>query len=216
MAGTSIGHLIFTLTSSLIVLCSAQEDCCPPLWTQFQGNCYRFVGTPRSWSKAEQQCVQLAGSAGKDGHLVSVHSNEENEFVNQLWKTSLTPVEATNAWVEPSNAIWLGLSDQVNEGEFLWSDESATFFASWRQGEPSGDPEESCGHMWTFGKEDTSWNDARCDIKLPFVCKLDMNSSVIQSMGKWCISSSDSKPCAKNCKKVAKSKCSFCRICQTT
>lgn len=172
---------------SLSLQTTLASECCPSLWTQFGEECYRFIGNPQIWSVAEHQCANLASAVGKEGHLVSIHTTEENDFVHRLWKSSLTPSETGGEPVTRSNSLWLGITDQGNNGVFIWSDRSNTSFTFWRENEPNGGLEEDCGHMWTYGSVDSNWNDARCDIRLPFVCKLDPTSTVVRVQQGKCV-----------------------------
>ncbi|WAR01297.1 CL17A-like protein [Mya arenaria] len=50
---------------------------------------------------------------------------------------------------------WIGLTDKVVDGEWLWGDGSETTFTDWHTNEPNGDGE--CGHLH-YGA-DYAWND---------------------------------------------------------
>lgn len=51
----------------------------------------RYTGTPAmNWDDAEKNCVQ------NGAHLVSIHSEEENKFVLDLWRKS----RDENTWFE--------------------------------------------------------------------------------------------------------------------
>ena len=68
---------------------------CPTNWQEFEGHCYilqRFL----PWSSAEASCVSLGG------HLASVHSSAENNFLYYLLEFS-------------SSVVWLGASDRNQE-----------------------------------------------------------------------------------------------------
>ena len=83
-------------------------------------NCYKFFNDKKNWHEAEAHCVALGG------HLVSVHSQEENRFVHDL---------------RPANKIgsigtWMGGSDTV-ENKWVWSDGTSFDFTFWDKGEPN-------------------------------------------------------------------------------
>ena len=59
---------------------------CKKGWTLYQGMCY-IVGNKTSydyltWQDAEKKCQNL----GNNGHLVSIHSQDEEQFVKFLIK----------------------------------------------------------------------------------------------------------------------------------
>jgi len=51
------------------------EELCPEGWHQFQGNCYYYSQDELNWEDAAATCNEL------DSHLVSVHTQEENDFI---------------------------------------------------------------------------------------------------------------------------------------
>merc|ERR1712106_510029 len=48
---------------------------CPSGWTEFGSNCYKLYYNQLNWEEAENYCK------GQGGHLASVHSAEENNFL---------------------------------------------------------------------------------------------------------------------------------------
>jgi hypothetical protein len=74
---------------------------CPPGWEEFETHCYWFSGNSTlSWPNADADCIQ------RGGHLASVHSKAEQEFIFSI------------------SAIytWLGASDIVLEvGHFSYT-----------------------------------------------------------------------------------------------
>jgi len=89
------------------------EISCPTGWEKFEGRCYLFPGTTYgSWDSAETICV------GKGGHLASVHSYAEMDFI---WNLSLSS----------TGPIWLGGSDYSSEVKsriFTEVDQPAVYF----------------------------------------------------------------------------------------
>ncbi|KAM6471682.1 macrophage mannose receptor 1-like isoform 2-T2 [Liasis olivaceus] len=70
-------------------------------WTFFQGSYYFFSYSPGSWEVANQSCTSMGF------HLVMINSIEEKGHVTTIMKT-------------PS--CWIGLTDQVLEGDWKWVD----------------------------------------------------------------------------------------------
>ena len=97
------------------------------------------------------------------GHLVSVHSQEEQKFVGDL---------------RPANkpVMWMGGSDTV-EKLWVWSDGTTFEFTFWDRGEPNNELEEDCltmrGNKWNG-----EWNDKSCDNKFMFFCKTRVWSTI--------------------------------------
>ena len=135
---------------------------CPPFWTRFGKFCYRFFGPPKSWQKAEDHCREFF-THNSQGHLASIHSPEENDFLLQLWKTSLVPHDEYLG-----HFVWLGFNDRAAEGTFSWSDGTRFAYKAWREGQPDNvDENQNCGCFWEF-----AWDDFFCDQTLPYLCRL--------------------------------------------
>ncbi|XP_071790537.1 echinoidin-like [Asterias amurensis] len=140
---------------------------CPPLWTEYRNNCYRFMGHEMSWTDAENHCRQFFTISGQ-GHLASVHSSDESGFLVQYSKSSLISALGKQ--------VWLGMSDQSNEGTFSWSDGTAFDYEEWLPGQPdNAGSNEDCGELWFVGElEGTGWNDRPCSDHQSHVCKMPM------------------------------------------
>ncbi|EPQ06940.1 Low affinity immunoglobulin epsilon Fc receptor [Myotis brandtii] len=129
---------------------------CPEKWVGFQRKCYYFGEGAKRWIQARNTC------RGLRGRLVSIHSQEEQDFL------------ATHSNKKGS---WIGLRDLHTEGEFVWMDESPLDYrlkavgpfppdanlslcsSNWRPGEPNnGGQGEDCVMLLGSGQ----WNDAFC------------------------------------------------------
>ena len=124
------------------------------------GHQYQVIYTRMSWHAAGEYCQ------GIDAHLVTISSIEENQFVYDLQPYS-----------------WLGATDELCEGTWLWVTGEPWDFEYWAPGEPNNCcPEENCGgsgctpeHYLTFwgAPYSSMWNDVP-DGRKPFVCEKDV------------------------------------------
>ena len=136
------------------------------------GSCYKVFTAPETWSNAQVNCKSLGAQ------LVKVESAEENDFVT---KTFLTASAVT---------YWIGLTDQVKEGEWIWTDGSPLGnYTNWGGNNPNnryGD--QHCGHIYkgsfelffqkgqylwsyTFSGYTGVWNDLECYAELGYICE---------------------------------------------
>ncbi|XP_022111143.1 alpha-N-acetylgalactosamine-specific lectin-like [Acanthaster planci] len=139
---------------------------CPPFWTRYGDNCYRFFGLPKKWQSAEDHCQEFFTRSGQ-GHLASIHSSGEDSFLLQLWKTSLVPQTG-----ELGKFVWLGGNDLAEEGTFVWSDGTNMTYQGWRDGQPDNKSvNQHCGCFWEF-----AWDDFGCHFPLPYLCKMPINA----------------------------------------
>ncbi len=111
---------------------------------------YLPVALSRTWQEAKVACE------ARQGHLVTITDQEENEFVFSLvlqlgWET-----------------IWLGLTDEVNEGRWLWVTGEEDFFRNWDFGEPNDAfPGEDYAYMQGGGL----WNDIYPNEIFYYICE---------------------------------------------
>ncbi|CAJ0949739.1 unnamed protein product, partial [Mesorhabditis belari] len=81
---------------------------------------YKVIEQGMSFDKAEAHC------ASRRSHLVSIHSQEEHDFV---WTLAGT--------VDSSRSYQIGMKRDPNEGNtFEWTDGSSVDFTNWAVGEP--------------------------------------------------------------------------------
>jgi len=72
---------------------------CPGEWVQFEGYCYLVVNNTAVWDQAEKNCIS------KGGHLASIHSDSENNFIQSL---------------HSSTSMWIGGTVETNEVGFTY------------------------------------------------------------------------------------------------
>ena len=101
------------------------------------------------WTEAEIHCQ------GEGGHLASVHSAEENNFLSGL---------------DP-NELWLGGTDSTSEGTWTWSDGTILSFTGWKSGQPDDmGGNQDC--LYTNNHGAGAWDDLSCTIELKLICKI--------------------------------------------
>ena len=106
---------------------------------------YRSTGNA-FWTDARQACANMGG------YLVTVTSAAENNFLFGLW---------------PSG--WIGLTDEVVEGQWRWVTGEPYSYSSWNPGEPNNAGNEDYVQFVGGGR----WNDLPNGIALPYVIEFD-------------------------------------------
>lgn len=106
---------------------------------------YRSTGSA-FWTIARQNCVSMGG------YLVTITSAAENSFIFNLW---------------PSG--WIGLTDEVNEGQWRWVTGETYSYSSWNPGEPNNAGNEDYVQFVGSGR----WNDLPNNVSLPYVLEFD-------------------------------------------
>lgn len=112
---------------------------------------YLPIALSRTWQEAKVDCE------ARQGHLVTITDQEENEFVYSLvlqlgWET-----------------IWLGFTDEINEGRWLWVTGEESLYRNWDFGEPNNAffPGEDYAHMHGGGL----WNDIGPYTTFYYICE---------------------------------------------
>lgn len=106
------------------------------------GHYYKLCGKNQSdrlsWTEAKRACEEMGG------HLVTITSQEENDFVRSLHQGG-------------STQAWIGLSELDETGVWKWVTGEPTLYWGWASGEPShGNNEEHCVSWY----RNHGWNDA--------------------------------------------------------
>lgn len=144
---------------------------CQSDWAYFAktDSCYRrFLWA--NFDNAEEVCVS------NGGHLTSIHSLEENTFINEI-------AESGNDYGDGSDLTWIGLT-QANYPtikDWTWTDGTAFDYMNWGPSQPDDyKGVEHCGQLHSdyMGKDpskDSSyrhWNDIQCTTNMrAYVCK---------------------------------------------
>ncbi|XP_078541764.1 lectin-like [Lissotriton helveticus] len=149
------------VVGKIILLCAmfsygAGQASFPGEWSARSSVYYKYIPTKKTWVEAEIYCQSLTPGA----HLASVHSLEENHFIQELIYDS----------VIGDPYVWIGASDLYKDRTFMWTDGSQFNFQAWYNNEPDNKGgREPCVH---FNYERPGkWNDVKCDTTWAFVCK---------------------------------------------
>jgi hypothetical protein len=111
----------------------------------YNGHSYYRSTSSMTWTAARQACINMGG------HLVTVTTPAENNFIFSLW---------------PSG--WIGLTDEVNEGQWRWVTGEPYSWSNWNIGEPNNAGNEDYVQFVSNGK----WNDLP-NTSLPYVLEFD-------------------------------------------
>ena len=85
----------------------------------FRGHSYLIVHESMSWAEANRHARSLGG------HLVTINDEEEHLFVAELARS--------HRFVH----LFIGLSDEADEGHFVWANGEPLVYTNWNSGEPN-------------------------------------------------------------------------------
>ncbi|XP_030177457.1 C-type lectin domain family 4 member E isoform X2 [Lynx canadensis] len=167
--GTEKGHfssqrLLWTVAGVCILLLSvcfitrcvgSVKNCCPLSWIHFQSSCYLFSTNTMSWASSVKNCSNMGA------HLVVINTQEEQEFL---------------FYAKPKRReFYIGLTDQVIEGQWQWVDgtpftEALSF---WDEGEPNNlVTVEDCATIRDSSNPRKNWNDVPCFFNVFRICEM--------------------------------------------
>jgi hypothetical protein len=147
------------------------EDCAmlpDAVVSDLDGHCYRINHENLSFSDAQSACHQAGG------HLVSVGSSDENEWVAALH----------------DGEHWLGATDGRADtapgvGPYDWVNGEAWAYSDWEDGQPNAyetdcpddDDEADCFEHCAFQTDEGDWKDRSCWHTIVSICEWDVGKS---------------------------------------
>ncbi|CAJ0922806.1 unnamed protein product, partial [Mesorhabditis belari] len=125
---------------------------------------WSYLAKTASWYKVIDQKMTFdeveAYCADQMGHLVCIHSREENDFVRKLAKT-----------VGSYSSFWIGLKRNPNKRDALeWTDGSSMDFINWHRGQPDSDTHAA---LWN---DDGKWRLYPRTYQFGLICKRSSQS----------------------------------------
>jgi Bacterial Ig domain/Lectin C-type domain/FG-GAP-like repeat len=123
---------------------------------------FYLVNPTATWENA-QKAAQVLG-----GNLVTVNDAAEEQWLKTTFGTS--------------EAFWIGLTDKVTEGQFVWANGETTTYRNWAPGEPNNSNNEDYISM-NFGTN-RQWNDANSTISLSGIVEISALGSALTARAK--------------------------------
>ncbi|XP_078695572.1 perlucin-like protein [Branchiostoma floridae x Branchiostoma belcheri] len=132
--------------------CCNKTLVCPGGYVQFLDRCYKSYGDKKNFTDAKSAC-QAAG-----GHLAMPKDKPTNDFLLK------------QAPLQSGLTIWLGLTDKVTEGTWVWEDGTPLgSWNNWGQGQPAHSyPDLDCAQMAPM----MQWFSNFCSFQAYYMCEL--------------------------------------------
>ncbi|XP_058850007.1 C-type lectin domain family 4 member E-like isoform X3 [Acipenser ruthenus] len=151
---------------------------CPQNWELFNGKCYYFSTDRMNWTSSRDNCTSLGG------HLVIIESDGEQRSL-----TDKALIITQEAYRYEEKSYWIGLTDAVTEGTWLWVDGTplignvkAKFWATrsilllnygkepddYKGEDPSG---EDCAQLQPQRNSYETWFDSSCKNQYKRICE---------------------------------------------
>ncbi|XP_033632809.1 echinoidin-like [Asterias rubens] len=154
--------ILVALLQSHFLIVSPCMSCISP-WTSFGNHCYLIVADKKTFNEAEQYCQSLSRH-GRPSHLASIMSQEENDFLVLLIRSTFNQVDTKS---------WFGYHNDRFNASSTWQFIDGNLFmgyTNWRSDSPSGD-----GYCAELVQTATTgfWNDLPCtENNKNSVCKI--------------------------------------------
>lgn len=152
----------------------------------YSGHSYELITTAKTWTEAK------AAAETSQGYLAMIESQAENQaIVNALSAMNLSLPTADDGG--GAAYVWLGASDRVTEGNWLWVNDShvSSGYQNWGKGGLGTEPDDFGGAQDSLalgmGKwpaptggigELGQWNDINSDNKLYYLVEKNSTSTV--------------------------------------
>ena len=128
----------------------------------YNGKLY-LLSNEGTWTQAQAQAVSLGGN------LVTVNNEAENQFLVDTFG---------------SEALWIGLTDEVVEGQFKWANGEAFTYNNWDPGQPDDNVGAQDYALINYDLGDIgTWDDAGNDANLRGIIEIYSNDTIIGSTG---------------------------------
>jgi|GEM_PF-5973066 len=135
----------------------------PSSAVEFNGHYYQYYATENAetWEEASAFCKGLGG------HLATISSKDENDFLYNYMK-------AQNV-----ESAYFGLTDKDNEGTWVWDNGETSTYRNWHSGEPNSENSNEDYAMFYYKYSDGLWNDGdftgagTVGGKAGFICEWD-------------------------------------------
>ncbi len=147
--------LAFALIAAVLTLagCGQEPAGLPVEAAAFGGHHYQVFEMEMSWHGARDYCRDLGG------HLATIGSEQEQRFIAQL---------------ADGRYLYLGATDEDEEGTWVWIDGTAFDYTSWFGGQPNNWSDED--YLATY--DDGDWVDVHAEgegfwMPIGFICEWD-------------------------------------------
>lgn len=113
----------------------------------FEGHTYLLTPSAMNWMQAESLAMTMGG------HLTAVNTQQEQAFLSSTFCGTPFP-------------FWIGFTDQLQEGIWVWTTGEPVSYTNWHPGEPNNDAGlgDWAAMNWHFARGDGpqfqgNWND---------------------------------------------------------
>jgi len=118
---------------------------------------YQFFGAGQLYYPGAVEFAAAQTYEDQKGRLLTLQCREQEDQL-AAWIMKYTMETAEDERKEPK--AWLGLTDQLNEGQFIWSESGEDVsYSHWNGGEPNNAGGDEDCVTWSAAN---GWNDAAC------------------------------------------------------
>ncbi len=142
IAGVAVLGMVGVATTAVFLTADEDKNSIPEGAGYFDGHYYYVYDfDDYEWNEAKEYCESLGG------HLATITSEEENEYVYQYMKDS------------DYKSAYIGLTDSENEGEWKWVTGEEVEYTNWSAKEPNSENKNEDYAMFYYKFKTGVWND---------------------------------------------------------
>jgi hypothetical protein len=149
------------------------------------GHYYELVESKVSWYAARDQAALMSYN-GVQGHLATITSSQEENFVTGQWPCiGYDDPTSHGACSNVEAHVWFGGTDEGTEGSWRWITGEPWGYTDWASGEPNNNGgNENC---IAYRDEDGGyWNDENCNDSRWYLVEYDTNrTQAVPTMNEW-------------------------------
>lgn len=150
-------HMIKVKCYPLLILSQSMDDDT----YLYQNKLFKVIKESVTWKEAQDKCRELGGN------LAMPKSADLGDFISGVARRY------------EINGLWLGATDEEQEGVWKWIDGTAMTYTNWNVGEPNNvNGNEHYLETYT-SSNDGKWNDLPGDMRLDgYICQFDLIKTV--------------------------------------
>ena len=135
---------------------SCSGSCPDGSWLTYDGNCYKNMDVATTWSECEALC------ASEGATMLCIPDATTNQWVSNNIMTHY-------------GDVWIGITDEANEGHWEWPAGCASTYYDWASyGEPNGGTSDNCARMLYSSRP--AWGDRLCSYDYDCACQIPLSS----------------------------------------
>ncbi|XP_015751198.1 PREDICTED: low affinity immunoglobulin epsilon Fc receptor-like isoform X1 [Acropora digitifera] len=140
-------------------LTTGQVSNCGQHWRPFKSGCLRLFQDRKDWVAANQHCATLNTCNRRNGRLISIFSQDDNDQIDN----------SRILLACPQGEYYIGLNDLQGTGTYKWADGTNASFTNWNTSFPRGG--KGVVMKMNGNSDDGKWQTKNMNSAMRFICE---------------------------------------------